>query len=482
MFAIDRSGPSAITRPIAGRSAQSRHPDITQPEVQQWLADNARLLAAHPALDEPGLYACSHVQLDRAWYGQIQADARALIALARRVSREHAPTREGQREDFRPLVQRAMQHPQGQTPLPPLARPDGLLVRGQWMALELNIDSGLGWYFEVEHIQRRLQALLRAQGQAQEAQAVPTVLPELCAYLADIAARRGDGPCHVGLMLDDHLNAYDRHQAQWLADTLHQLQPRLRSRLQPRLCASRSLQRRGHRMHDEHGPLDLVWRFASMLHPHEAIAPAIEVQMQALHTDTWLISNPADLGVECKLALACLSEWSQDESAPLSPHERALVRRRVPWSRRLGGLPSAPSHALDCSAHCLPAQELLAMARLRQVDLVLKRSQSRASQHVHVGCQLTAQAWQARLTEAACDPIPWVLQQHLQADRLSFSHVAPGDSPDRVDMGVHEWGLSPFIVGQSMAAPFLRVAPQAADDPQARSAATQAGLAACLLG
>ena len=410
--------------------------DLDQPATKQWALETTRQLEAMGCLHERGRYAPTPITMPRRRYADMLGDVVRLLHLARRVAVQSGQVLAWARPDQRDLVQAGLQQPL----LPPIARPDGIVVDGHLKLLELNLDSGLGGYFEVELLQQRLAQLERSG--PGDTFLVPTVWEGLQQYIATLMRGIGRTEIDLAVMVDPHLTAYNRSHADILVAHIARHMPNVRARI----VASDALRPKRGRMSDGETGYDILWRFGAMTHAPELVRAAVEAQRLALQTETLVVSSPADLGVDGKLVLASLSELADDGSTRLSPAERDLVRRLVPWTRFVRPGPVRfGERTLD-----LPA-----LARRERERLVLKRSHSKSSQQVFIGCETDDAQWQQRLEAALADPVPWVLQENMRSAMLRFGYLGTGDEPAWA--AEQRYSINPFIFGDALAAPFIRL-------------------------
>jgi hypothetical protein len=141
--------------------------------------------------------------------------------------------------------------------------------------------------------------------------------------------------------------------------------------------------------------VDLVYRhiFAWRLDPACDFARAL------VQAERFGIVNPVALDVEAKATLAELSRASDENEPWLSAKEHEVIRRRVPWTRRLDAASAA-------------------RAEREQKDMVLKRSWDYGGKSVHLGIDTPPARWR-ELVHAALDPDDvWVVQERAPARTL----------------------------------------------------------------
>ncbi len=410
--------------------------DLDRPATRQWTIETTRQLEAMGCLHEHGRYAPTPITMPRQRYADMLADVVRLLHLARRIALQTGQVLAWARADQRELVEAGLRQPL----LPPIARPDGIVVDGRLKLLELNLDSGLGGYFEVELLQQRLVRLDRAD--AGGTLLVPTVWQGLQQYIAALMAGLGRAEVELAVMVDPHLTAYNRSHADIFVAHIARNMPGVRARI----VAADALRPERGRMSDGKTACDILWRFGAMTHAPELVRASVEAQCMALKTETLVVSSPADLGVDGKLVLASLSELADDGSASLDPAERELVKRLVPWTRFV-----RPGH-VHFEGRTLALATLFCRERER---LVLKRSHSKSSQQVFIGCETDDAQWQQRLEAALADPVPWVLQENMRSARLRFGYLGTGGEP--AWSADQRYSINPFVFGDALAAPFIRL-------------------------
>jgi len=408
--------------------------DFKAPRLRNWSRETLRQLQALGCLFEPGRCAASPLIVTQEFYGGMLDDVHALLHLARRVAVDEGRALQWARADQRVLVKAGLGHRR----FAPIARPDGIVLDGHLQLLELNLDSGLGGFFEVELLQRRLVELQAFSGTSYR---VPHVLAALHGYLRDVMQWVDKPTCTLAVMVDKHLTPYNQSHAHLLCDSLNCGIQGMNARVVP----TKALFREGDVMRDSLSSFDIVWRFGSMAHAPEQLRDCIAVQLETLATRTQLISSPSDIGVESKLSLALLSQIADEEDPSLSTQERQLVARSVPWTRIL-----REGRTMRDGNLC----DLTRFASSERASLVLKRAHSKSSQQVLIGMEMSDAAWKASLRKALVDPIPWVVQQNIQSEPLSFSY--PHGEADFQTLS-QSYSINPFIFANAEAAPFIRI-------------------------
>lgn len=427
-----------MPEPLDDGRISTRRLDLDETAHRQWAADTTAELAAMGCLHEHGRYSPTPITMPHGVYAAMIADVVRVLQLARRVARDTGEILEWARPDQRALVEAALEI----SPLPVIARPDGIVQDGHLKLLELNLDSGLGGYFEVELLQRRLAGVraLRAQGAVE----VPTVMGGLQRYIEDLMRILGRDTAHIALMVDPHLTAYNRSHADLFVAEVQKRLPSVRVHV----VASDQLHIRDDRVSDGISRFDILWRFGSLTHPEEKVAPAVSILSRALRSETLVVSSPSDLGVDGKLVLGRLSQLADDAAPELDAAERALVSRMVPWTRILSG-GRGRGQRRDRN------EEAIDTARRQRERLVLKRAHSKSSQQVLIGCETGEAEWRRQLETASMDSIPWVLQRNMRSGKLRFDYLGDDGAPSW--SAEQRYSINPFIFGDALAAPFVRI-------------------------
>jgi hypothetical protein len=404
-------------------------------EHQKWAQKSVEKFKEMGCLYEPGRYSPTALCISESAFTQMIDDVRALLMLARRRAFESRQALVWARPDQRELVEQWMDKPL----LPIMARPDGIISDGHLKMLELNIDSGLGGYFEVELVQERLSELNSRF--LDNAYLVPTLMEPICRYLIGIAASLDKSEWAVAIMIDSHLTPYNASHAFKFADYVNMRVPGARAKV----VYSAEIYREDGFLRDQDDRFDIVWRFGSMAHPPEKLETSIRVQKLAHGANVIMVCNPADIGVEGKLVLADLSSLADSENFILTEDEKTLVKKMVPWTRLVE----------DCSTiYDNKVSSLLSLIENFKDDFVLKRSHSKSALHVFIGVELSKEDWKNRITEALEDDVPWVIQKNIKSDKLKFDYMEPDGKVGEI---YQSYSLNPFIFGTEYCPPFIRV-------------------------
>ncbi|WP_228979447.1 hypothetical protein [Streptomyces sp. DH12] len=156
---------------------------------------------------------------------------------------------------------------------------------------------------------------------------------------------------------------------------------------------------------------------------------------------------PADLyGI--KDCLALLGDEAHRDV--LSPSEREVVDRLVPWTRPLR--PGPVTYRGERA-------DLLDVLRARREELVVKPSAGYAGQGVTGGWMVGPDAWERRVAEALSGGVPHVVQERVVADAERF---VDDEKPDVLTPTLLNWGVFHTVHGYSGA--FVKGVPHAAQD------------------
>jgi hypothetical protein len=156
-----------------------------------------------------------------------------------------------------------------------------------------------------------------------------------------------------------------------------------------------------------------------------------------------LFNGPVGAILSTKENVAALSENA--DSARFRPEERELIRRHIPWTRRV------LARQTDFRGEPVFLPELLVAERER---LVLKEATNYGGKGVFLGKFTSAAQW-AELVRTALDKGGWVVQEHLTSLPYLYQSEEHGLSPHDVI-----WG--PFVFGETYAGVILRMQPRVA--------------------
>ncbi len=154
-----------------------------------------------------------------------------------------------------------------------------------------------------------------------------------------------------------------------------------------------------------------------------------------------LFSGPLGWLMSDKRNLTLVS--ARADSDDFTAAEREVIRRHIPWTRRV--LPGRTT--LRGRPFRIPDD-----LPDRREDLVLKKGSSACGRHVQVGRFLTDAPWREAIARAVRER-DWVVQEYLETVPYCFQGRSGG--PGRHDM---VWGL--FVFGRHYGGAFLRMQPE----------------------
>jgi hypothetical protein len=142
-----------------------------------------------------------------------------------------------------------------------------------------------------------------------------------------------------------------------------------------------------------------------------------------------------------KLNMALISTYQDAEV--FSKEERELIRRHVPWTRRVA------NEQTDCEGAEVDIPEFVSRNR---DCLVLKKAIGSSGNFVVAGPSKTQAEWDQAL-RLALEEDDWIVQKFVTCPPVLYQHGASGCCPHNVI-----WGL--FAFGEEYSGAFLRVLPQ----------------------
>jgi hypothetical protein len=432
---------------------------VTNARFQSWWAETHADLVEMTLCDKPGEFSVTPLQIDEAHFRGLQETLPALLAIARRAAIAGGQAVDWARRDQKSLVAAYINAPRR----PIVARPDGIFTEGRLRLIELNIDSGIGGYAEVDFVQRRFAAL--AGDAAIPRLETPVASDALVEVLSVLRREVDTAECHLALVAYPHFRPYHVAQVEALAERL----TRQLDRCTAYVVTADGLTVGLDWMRDGQRDYHLLWRFGAMTHPEEQMRPVVAALLGARSTQTIVMSDPVDLGVEGKLVLALLSEAVDEgrhEALGLSGQEANLVSTHVPWTRFVTpGVVSFRGERGDLSA----------LLDEHRAELVLKRGHSKSTQHVHLGAETSVEAWRELAAGALDAPGTWVVQENLRSPLLPFMFF---DERGRLVTQPCNFTFNPYVFGTACGAPLIRIE----RDPRRRKVAMAVSSAMALTG
>jgi hypothetical protein len=158
-------------------------------------------------------------------------------------------------------------------------------------------------------------------------------------------------------------------------------------------------------------PVELVYRhiFAWRVDPTSDFACAL------LTPDQFPIVNPVCFDVEAKATLAELSRATDANESWLSPDQRDVIARRVPWTRKLDAATAT-------------------RAEREREHMVLKRSWDYGGRAVFLGIDMEEAKWREQLDKALAPGDVWIVQERVDAPIENRTVVGRGAIDCYVDL------------------------------------------------
>ena len=361
----------------------------------------------------------------------IESKLRRLMALSRSLAMSEFDRRSPVRQDHRAIVE--LYRDADRAPI--MGRPDCIVSGGVLKVIELNIESGMGGIQEVhelavgynssplgEIIDVHLTSPLDAQ-----IQFISTMLDSVASKsvavvpLADFS--------RLYLDQSDRLATEIKNRLGVLAKTVF-----------PEAL------RQGEWLTDGQNDYGIFFRDACYLHEPIALQGMEQALRNARHTNTIVLSDPVDIGVDDKGALALVSEVLD---GPLRHHpEFSDLRPIIPWTRLLDRKETTVNGS---------NVDLAKYVREHRHKLVLKKCASHVGKQVYMGSQTDPAIWEdivKRTKAASKDGDDWIVQEYLPSDKHPFWFLSPGGQPVLRPAG---GTLGPFLYGDTMPGWLVRV-------------------------
>lgn len=321
-----------------------------------------------------------------------------------------------------------------------LNRHDVLFSGGELKVIEVNAGSTIGGW-QLGWLESMLRAVLAQGGEtARWSLAYRNVIDSMIkAVLAAVALLDSPGAGNVLLMTAPHADFGP------LVPAFHEACARLR----PAALAQGALLVSGDPGELSFGADGSVWcrgvrieAVMLLMQEGEQLPQALQLRMVAASLAGHIVMPDSPLGTIYgnKSLMALLHEPAL---APrLTPEERALVARHIPFTTRLR------SSTLAWRGQEWALRELLVA---HKDDFVIKKSHSLQGRHVYVGKFCSTAEWQAAI-DAWFGVPDWLAQQFFPADHIT----APDGTGEMIDWSF-VWGI--FDTGQRYGGAFVRGMP-----------------------
>ncbi|MGE0455130.1 MAG: hypothetical protein AB7O37_08505 [Vicinamibacteria bacterium] len=348
-----------------------------------------------------------HLVSRRDWAG-LRDSGRRLLECAARVARQVFGGDLGRLLDFlgTPEAERPWLEIDPGEPDVLMSRIDAFLTEAGPRVIEINSDAPAGFgygdrmasLFAESDLHRRFAAL-------HPLRYVPSAPGLVGAFRRRHAAAGGNGTPRLAIV--DWADVKTRPDQELLRESF------LRSGLDCRLADPREVELRGDRLFAGGVEIDLVYR-------RVLLQELLERPSDARSLLTAYRARPAAFqnSFRCRLSedKAFLAILSDDlHAALLRPEERELVRRVVPWTRRVAeGRTTKDGTVVD----------LVPWVLARREALVLKPAHGYGGASVVMGDEASDGEWQARVVEAL--GAPWVVQERARIPQEPFPVVSGG--------------------------------------------------------
>ncbi len=178
--------------------------------------------------------------------------------------------------------------------------------------------------------------------------------------------------------------------------------------------------------------IDLVYRRVLIndivSHPAECDALVRAYQSRAV-----CVANSLRCKIPHKKAFFAVLTDDRNEKL-FSPGERELIRRHIPWTRRLEDTRTTRDGQ---------SVELLDYVRRHRENFVIKPNDEYGGTGVTLGWETNASAWDAAIQKALAEPEKaWIAQERINVRREVFPYVEPGGGVTMRDMLVD---FAPYI-------------------------------------
>lgn len=361
------------------------------------------------------------VLIDQSFLGRMSQLLRQLMLFARELTQNELSGRAPIRQDHRAIIE--LYSTAERQPM--IGRPDCILADGTLKVLELNIDSGLGGIQEIHELvagyrRSKLDALLPT--------GIQSPFDSQIDFVGDQVSRTSKKSVCIVPLAD--FNRLYLDQSDHLAVEIGR-----RFDVAAKTVFPEAL-RGGDWLTDGQQDYGIFYRDACFVHETIMLSGMDQALKAASTTKTTVLSDPLDIGVECKGALALVSEFL--DTHPDAPPDLAALRSIVPWTRLLDRVETvSDGEVVNLGDHL----------RAHKSRLVLKRCSSHVGEQVFVGSNTDDAIWDDIISRSKLGHSvgeDWVAQEFVPAEKLSlWFRTEDGEIVRRAAGGT----ISPFIFG-----------------------------------
>lgn len=336
------------------------------------------------------------------------------------------------REDYNAVVDLYLNHSREKV----IMRPDAIIENRQLKILELNMDSGIGGFWEVE----RIQSVCKKVHKNEESYWLSPKTAWIN-FFESYIPKFGD-KLHIAIVGSQYLSTANLYKVKectaWLQNS-----PSLEAfYVQPQeLCGD------GQYISYEGTNIHVVYRYRSLLHSVEQVEEMTVLMEKVYNSQTVLLSDPIDLLVEQKGILAILSSLLDNEADRklLTEKELELIDCYIPWTRLLSDTVYAYKGQIFSRSSLLSK---------RKNDMVIKRMHSHHGDHVLIGSECSQQDWGNVCAKVEADPKQWVVQEKLTPDVSFLSYRLPDGT---LSQKPKKFIFSPYFFGEFFGGALVRI-------------------------
>lgn len=402
-------------------------------EFEEWHANLMSECSELGILHDPSKLSIKPLYLEKSRVDRWITDTRTLVQVCRRIAEYERHKKSKPREDHSDVVAAFLSRDR----MPPILRPDGVIIDGELKFFELNIDSSLGGISEIDLIGNAV-----AKNPLSNQNLFGNIISPKVSFInffkdiEKIASQSFDCPINVVVTcFSDEVQYYIDECAEfarWI---------NAHTNMNAFVAFPESL-RAGAFVTDGLRDYHVIYRYGAVLVDPQRAASMLKMMKAVALTRSLILSDPADLLIEHKGILAILSEALRDDG--LFEEERCVVERLVPWTRfvRAG--------IMDFDGSFISTEQLL---KSLQSQLVLKSCFSYRGEGVVIGAEVDRRVWENLVERVLLENIPWVVQRNLSSSSYKFQYFSQ-------DRGVWEreqrFTISPYIFGDQFGGMLIR--------------------------